>query len=476
MVRSAVLRANGKVVPVGRGPTERVATPHRHEAVQVDLQGRVGIVRRYHLRQYAAGVIVLPIRIPRPRRDRSRGQSLVEFALVAPILIILLLIAVDFGRIYLGYINLQQMARIAASYAAEHASDFENNDVTVLTAYRDRVEQDSRFNNCNLEGGVTAPAFTGYDLGDQVEVRLTCTFPVITPIISTILGGEIPVGARVIYPVREGVVASVPGGGSPPNIAPVADFVGSPSTGYAELEVTFTDISQNDPTSWVWNFGDGTNAFTQGPHTRTYDCTGTPGDTCTYTVSLQVGNDGGFDTETRTNYVVVTVPPADGPIAEFTATPTSGTRPLSVSFEFVDLRLGAINYTRFEWDFDGDGTFDRSGPDAAVSHTYAASGIYDVTLRVSDDSVPPVTAELTKVGLIVVNDAPCVVPDFQNRNVSTAQALWAANGFTTTVNTLPPSNPQQPDYKIRYQSLTGGLVNPPGGCGANITVGPRVNP
>src|SRR5215471_9013483 len=48
----------------------------------------------------------------RSRRWRSkRGQSLVEFALVLPVILVLTLIALDFGRIYLGYINLQNMAR-----------------------------------------------------------------------------------------------------------------------------------------------------------------------------------------------------------------------------------------------------------------------------------------------------------------------------------------------------------------------------
>src|SRR5580765_2483597 len=53
-------------------------------------------------------------------RERTLGQSLVEFALVIPILLFLTLIALDFGRVYLGYINLQNMSRIAANFAANH--------------------------------------------------------------------------------------------------------------------------------------------------------------------------------------------------------------------------------------------------------------------------------------------------------------------------------------------------------------------
>ena len=39
-----------------------------------------------------------------------------------PVLLLLTLTAIDFGRVFLGWVNLQQMTRIAANYAAEHAS------------------------------------------------------------------------------------------------------------------------------------------------------------------------------------------------------------------------------------------------------------------------------------------------------------------------------------------------------------------
>ena len=59
-------------------------------------------------------------RLRRHHASASRGQSLVEFALVLPVILFLTLIALDFGRVYLGYINLQNMARIASNFAANH--------------------------------------------------------------------------------------------------------------------------------------------------------------------------------------------------------------------------------------------------------------------------------------------------------------------------------------------------------------------
>ena len=62
-------------------------------------------------------------RVPRGHRWLSRpsGQSLVEFALILPVMLLLALIALDFGRVYLGWINLQNMARAASNFAANHS-------------------------------------------------------------------------------------------------------------------------------------------------------------------------------------------------------------------------------------------------------------------------------------------------------------------------------------------------------------------
>ena len=55
------------------------------------------------------------------RRSRTTGQSVVEFALLFPVFLLILVVAIDFGRVYLGWVNLQNMARIAANYAANNA-------------------------------------------------------------------------------------------------------------------------------------------------------------------------------------------------------------------------------------------------------------------------------------------------------------------------------------------------------------------
>ncbi len=64
-----------------------------------------------------------PTRTPLPRRlfrrsERTRGQSLVEFALILPLMLTLFGASVDFARLYKGWIDLQASTRAAAEYVA----------------------------------------------------------------------------------------------------------------------------------------------------------------------------------------------------------------------------------------------------------------------------------------------------------------------------------------------------------------------
>ncbi len=54
---------------------------------------------------------------------RAQGQALVEFALVVPVMLVLLLLAVDFGRLFFSYIAINNAAREATFYAATHAAE-----------------------------------------------------------------------------------------------------------------------------------------------------------------------------------------------------------------------------------------------------------------------------------------------------------------------------------------------------------------
>ncbi|SHL03643.1 GEVED domain-containing protein [Hymenobacter psychrotolerans] len=78
--------------------------------------------------------------------------------------------------------------------------------------------------------------------------------------------------------------------------APVADF-GADATQTCSGCVQFTDLTQNAPTGWLWNFGDNTTSTQQNPR----HCYTTPG---TYTVTLTATNPAGTNARTRTDYIV----------------------------------------------------------------------------------------------------------------------------------------------------------------------------
>jgi len=85
---------------------------------------------------------------------------------------------------------------------------------------------------------------------------------------------------------------------------PSADFTATPATVISPGQVQFTDTSTNAPTTWSWNFGDGSpNATTQYP-IHIYQTAGT------YSVTLTVGNDHGSDTLTKADCITVVEPPS----------------------------------------------------------------------------------------------------------------------------------------------------------------------
>jgi PKD repeat protein len=84
-------------------------------------------------------------------------------------------------------------------------------------------------------------------------------------------------------------------------LVPLANFSGTPTSGSAPLTVTFSDLSSGWITNRLWIFGDGTTTNTTATSvTHTYL---TPGN---YTVSLLAAGPMGANSQTRSNYLLVT--------------------------------------------------------------------------------------------------------------------------------------------------------------------------
>jgi len=147
---------------------------------------------------------------------------------------------------------------------------------------------------------------------------------------------------------------------------PVADFSASTSSGEAPLLVSFTDQSTGEIDTWSRTFVDGDSSSAQNP-SHSYDSEGD------YAVTLTVTGPGGSDSASTT--VHVSEPAPSPPAAAFSASPTSGEAPLTVSF--TDQSTGEID--TWSWTF-GDG---YSSANKNPSHEYAAAGDYTVTLDVT---------------------------------------------------------------------------------------------
>ena len=176
--------------------------------------------------------------------------------------------------------------------------------------------------------------------------------------------------------------------GPPP--APVANFSGTPLSGTAPLQVAFSDLSTNTPTSWAWDFqNDGTVDSTVKNPTFTYPSAGS------YDVRLTVTNAGGSDSKLVTGYVVASAPPA--PVADFSGTPLSGAAPLQVAFS----DLSTNTPTSWAWDFQDDGTVDSTVKNPTF--TYPSAGSYDVRLTVTNGSG---SDSKLVTGYVAVSSAP----------------------------------------------------------------------
>jgi PKD repeat protein len=162
----------------------------------------------------------------------------------------------------------------------------------------------------------------------------------------------------------------------------VAAFSASPASGYAPLTVRFADRSIGSPTSWKWNFGDGTYSTQKNP-SHTYSKAGK------YTVSLTVKSAAGRNTITKSSFVAVNAPRS--PVAAFSASPLTGKALLTV--KFTD--KSAYNPTYWSWDFGDKSTSTVKNP----THKYTKAGKYTVKLTVKNSKG---INSVTKPGYVIV--------------------------------------------------------------------------
>lgn len=154
-------------------------------------------------------------------------------------------------------------------------------------------------------------------------------------------------------------------------VALSAAFTFSPSNPTTATTVYFDDDSAGSPTSWSWNFGDGTTSTAASP-SKIFSNAGT------YSVRLTVYRSGASSTTTRSVTVVSSAPAEPAVSAAFDFTPSSPVPGTDV--QFYDRSSGSP--TSWTWSFGDGGTSNAKNP----SHRYGSAGTFTVRLTVSNAS------------------------------------------------------------------------------------------
>ncbi len=188
---------------------------------------------------------------------------------------------------------------------------------------------------------------------------------------------------------NEGATGSVSESVTVTGDGPVANFTFSPSVPTIDAEVTFDAAASFDPDGSIveyhWDWGDGTSPTIAGSRTATHTFAAAG----SYTVVLTVR-----DGDNQTGTASVTIVVGDGPVADFTFSPSAPTIDEEVTFDAGASFDPGGSIVEYRWDW-GDGTSPTIGASRKATHTFTAAGSYTVVLTVRDGDDQTDTASVT---------------------------------------------------------------------------------
>ncbi len=200
------------------------------------------------------------------------------------------------------------------------------------------------------------------------------------------------------------------------NVAPVIVNIVKPSTikegEQVEFKATATDVGVNDPLTYSWNFGDGTDAVIGQNVNHTF------ADNGNYNVVLTVTDKDGAVTTQTVEAIVDNVAPVIVNIVK----PDQINEGQQVEFKATATDVGINDTLTYFWNF-GDGTQPIIGQN--VNHIFADNGNYNVVLTVTDKD-GAVTTQTTTVK--VDNVAPTIVNIIKPERIQESQTVQ----FTAT--------------------------------------------
>jgi Flp pilus assembly protein TadG len=125
---------------------------------------------------------------PQPKRRSSRAQALAEFAISLPVLLLIVAITVDFGRVYYFDLSIRDASFAAARYAGMNPFDDAGIKSAAVNAAPSGV-----LTTTNVT--ITTPVVTGCDgsrvSGCPMKISVSYVFAPITPFISSLAGSGI---------------------------------------------------------------------------------------------------------------------------------------------------------------------------------------------------------------------------------------------------------------------------------------------
>jgi Flp pilus assembly protein TadG len=111
------------------------------------------------------------------KRRKEQGQDLVEYALILPIFLLVVMGIFDMGRAVYYYSALQNSVREGARYGIIHPED--------INGIEDAVRQKAV--GLDIRG---LDIFTSYPTNETIQVRATFSFPIITPFIGALFNSS----------------------------------------------------------------------------------------------------------------------------------------------------------------------------------------------------------------------------------------------------------------------------------------------
>lgn len=238
------------------------------------------------------------------------------------------------------------------------------------------------------------------------------------------------------------------------NQPPAAQFTFIPTAPRAGDWIQFDASASYDPdgtiTNYQWDFqNDGIFDATGKIVFHRYTVPGT------YTVRLVVTDDKGATGSTLQAVVVSPLVVNQPPVAQFSYSPTAPFVGQSVSFNGTSSYDPDGTIVSYQWDLNGDGVPDQSGP--VATWVYAAPGTYTVTLTVTDNLGAQNSASKTFMVL------PVGIPGMPPMYGIPGIYVWGTDRWYITVNGSPTwTTPHAFRIEIRTDGEIVGLTEEAG--------------